>query len=95
MGDYKAKSEIDLKIARPLCSTMHKMHRACQDNYVTDNGKVRRLTPREAARLQGFPDDFVIPVSDTQAYRQFGNAVTVNVARSVAKSIMEVLNEEK
>ena len=94
-GNYKAKSEIDLKIARPLCSTMHKMHRACQDNYVTDNGKVRRLTPREAARLQGFPDDFVIPVSDTQAYRQFGNAVTVNVARSVAKSIMEVLNEEK
>ena len=94
-GNYKAKSEIDLKVARPLCSTMHKMHRACQDNYVTDNGKVRRLTPREAARLQGFPDDFIIPVSDTQAYRQFGNAVTVNVARSVAKSIMEVLNEEK
>lgn len=91
-GNYKAKSEIDLKIARPLCSTMHKMHRACQDNYVTDNGKVRRLTPREAARLQGFPDDFVIPVSDTQAYRQFGNAVTVNVAESVAKSILEVLD---
>lgn len=93
-GNYKAKSEIDLKIARPLCSTMHKMHRACQDNYVTDNGKVRRLTPREAARLQGFPDDFVIPVSDTQAYRQFGNAVTVNVAESVAKSILEVLDEK-
>ncbi len=93
-GNYKAKSEIDLKIARPLCSTMHKMHRACQDNYVTDKGKVRRLTPREAARLQGFPDDFVIPVSDTQAYRQFGNAVTVNVAKSVADCIMEVLNEE-
>lgn len=94
-GNYKAKSEIDLKIARPLCSTMHKMHRACQDNYVTDNGKIRRLTPREAARLQGFPDDFVIPVSDTQAYRQFGNAVTVNVAKYVAKNIMEALNEKK
>ncbi|WP_455258158.1 DNA cytosine methyltransferase, partial [Peptoniphilus asaccharolyticus] len=93
-GNYKAKSEIDLKIARPLCSTMHKMHRACQDNYVTDNGKVRRLTPREAARLQGFPDDFIIPVSDTQAYRQFGNAVTVNVAESVAKSILEALDEK-
>nr|WP_314502881.1 DNA (cytosine-5-)-methyltransferase [uncultured Lachnoanaerobaculum sp.] len=93
-GNYKAKSEIDLKIARPLCSTMHKMHRACQDNYVTDKGKVRKLTPREAARLQGFPDEFVIPVSDTQAYRQFGNAVTVNVARSVAKSILGVLNEK-
>lgn len=93
-GKYNAKSEIDLKIARPLCSTMHKMHRACQDNYVTDRGRVRRLTPREAARLQGFPDDFLIPVSDTQAYRQFGNAVTVNVAEAVARSILEVLNEK-
>ena len=93
-GNYKAKSEIDLKIARPLCSTMHKMHRACQDNYVTDNGKVRRLTPREAARLQGFPDSFRIPVSDTQAYRQFGNAVTVNVARNIANSILEALNDK-
>lgn len=93
-GKYNAKSEIDLKIARPLCSTMHKMHRACQDNYVTDRGRVRRLTPREAARLQGFPDDFLIPVSDTQAYRQFGNAVTVNVAEAVARSILEVLDEK-
>ena len=93
-GKYNAKSEIDLEIARPLCSTMHKMHRACQDNYVTDRGRVRRLTPREAARLQGFPDDFLIPVSDTQAYRQFGNAVTVNVAEAVARSILEVLNEK-
>ena len=50
-GGYKAKSEIDLKIARPLCATMAKMHRACQDNYVTQNGKVRRLTPRECARF--------------------------------------------
>ena len=66
-GNYKAKSEIDLKIARPLTATMHKMHRACQDNYVTQLGRVRRLTPRECARLQGFPDSFVIPVSDTQA----------------------------
>lgn len=93
-GKYNAKSEIDLEIARPLCSTMHKMHRACQDNYVTDHGRVRRLTPREAARLQGFPDDFLIPVSDTQAYRQFGNAVTVNVAEAVARSILEVLDEK-
>lgn len=90
--NFSAKPEIDLEIARPLCATMHKMHRACQDNYVTDNGRVRRITPREAARLQGFPDDFTIPVSDTQAYRQFGNAVTVNVAEKVAKSILEALN---
>nr|WP_273190699.1 DNA (cytosine-5-)-methyltransferase [Enorma phocaeensis] len=45
----------------------------------------RKLTPRECARLQGFPDEFIIPVSDTQAYHQFGNSVTVPVVRSVAK----------
>lgn len=91
-GNYNSKSEIDLKIARPLCSTMHKMHRASQDNYVTTNGKIRRITPREAARLQGFPENFEIIVSDTQAYRQFGNAVTVKVAKLVADSIKEALN---
>ena len=90
-GGYKAKSEIDLRIARPLCATMAKMHRACQDNYVTQNGRVRRLTPRECARLQGFNDEFVIPVSDSQAYKQFGNAVTVNVSRAVAASVKEEL----
>ena len=90
-GGYKAKSEIDLKIARPLCATMAKMHRACQDNYVTQNGRVRRLTPRECARLQGFQDSFVIPVSDSQAYKQFGNAVTVNVSKAVAQSVKATL----
>lgn len=92
-GGYRARSEIDLRIARPLCATMAKMHRACQDNYVTQNGRIRRLTPRECARLQGFSDDFIIPVSDSQAYKQFGNAVTVNVAQAVAGRIHEVLLE--
>lgn len=92
-GGYKAKSEIDLKIARPLCATMAKMHRACQDNYVTQKGRVRRLTPRECARLQGFEDTFEIPVSDCQAYKQFGNAVTVNVSRAVAQSVKNTLKE--
>ncbi len=92
-GGYQAKSEIDLKIARPLCATMAKMHRACQDNYVTQNGRIRRLTPRECARLQGFDDSFVIPVSDCQAYKQFGNAVTVNVSRAVAQSVKDTLKE--
>ena len=90
-GGYHAKSEIDLKVARPLCATMAKMHRACQDNYVTQNGRVRRLTPRECARLQGFSDEFVNPVSDCQAYKQFGNAVTVDVSRAVAKSVRDTL----
>ena len=53
------------------------------------NKNPRMLSPREAARLQGFPDDFLIPVSNGQAYKQFGNAVPVNVIRSLAKSITE------
>lgn len=92
-GGYNAKSEIDLKIARPLCASMAKMHRACQDNYVTQNNRVRKLTPRECARLQGFADDFVIPVSNAQAYKQFGNAVTVNVSDAVARAVRRTLEE--
>lgn len=50
------------------------------------NGKrPRRLTPRECARLMGFPDTFLIPVSDTQAYKQFGNSVVVPVMHEVAR----------
>ncbi len=51
----------------------------------------RRLTPRECARLQGFPDDFVIPVSDTQAYKQFGNSVSVPLIQAVAKQLVKAL----
>ncbi len=54
----------------------------------------RRLTPRECARLQGFPDSFKIPVSDTQAYRQFGNAVAVPVIEALAKVFVKTLTEE-
>ena len=48
----------------------------------------RRLTPRECARLMGFPDTFRIPVSDTQAYRQFGNSVVMPVMREVARIML-------
>lgn len=51
----------------------------------------RRLTPRECARLQGFPDSFKIPVSDTQAYRQFGNSVIVPLMSDVARLIVSKL----
>ncbi|MDD2567841.1 MAG: DNA cytosine methyltransferase, partial [Thiovulaceae bacterium] len=49
-------------------------------------------TPREWARLQGFPDTYKIPVSDTQAYRQFGNSVSVPVIQEIAKIIIEKLD---
>jgi DNA (cytosine-5)-methyltransferase 1 len=51
----------------------------------------RRLTPRECARLQGFPDNFVIPVSDNQSYRQFGNSVTVPLIQAVGKQLVKSL----
>jgi len=58
----------------------------------------RRLTPRECARLMGYPDDFVIPVSDTQAYKQFGNSVVVPVISEIARImkpfILEVIKEK-
>ena len=51
----------------------------------------RRLTPRECARLMGFPDSFKIPVSDTQAYRQFGNSIVVPVAEEIARAMVECM----
>jgi DNA (cytosine-5)-methyltransferase 1 len=53
----------------------------------------RRLTPRECARLQGFPDSFKIPVSDTQAYKQFGNSVVVPLMTEVAKLIVGTIEK--
>jgi DNA (cytosine-5)-methyltransferase 1 len=106
---FKSKSEIDQVVARPLTATMHKMHRACQDNYFSDmyilsNGAdrpsermtkeelaripIRKLTPKEAFMLQGFPHDFAdragaAHVADGAMYKQAGNAVSVNTIYAV------------
>jgi DNA (cytosine-5)-methyltransferase 1 len=53
----------------------------------------RKLTPRECKRLQGFPENFIIPVSDTQAYRQFGNSVAVPVVEAIAKEMLEAMEQ--
>ena len=53
----------------------------------------RRLTPRECAMLQGFPDEFIIPVSDTQAYKQFGNSVVVPLMSNVAGLVVKKMDE--
>lgn len=53
--------------------------------------KPRRLTPRECARLMGFPDSFLIPVSDRQAYKQFGNSVVVPLVKEIAENMLVVL----
>lgn len=99
--NFRSKSQIDIPIARTLTASMVKMHRACQDNYYSDDfitekksnkdtpkrilykKKIRRLTPKEALKLQGFDDKFYINcsnagISDFQLYKQAGNAISVN-----------------
>lgn len=62
--------------------------------YQGEDKNPRRLTPRECARLMGFPDTFRIPVSDTRAYRQFGNSVVVDVMSHVAKLMQPILESD-
>ena len=60
------------------------------DNIKKTTGQIRRLTPVECERLQGFPDNWTDGVSDTQRYKQLGNAVTVNVIQAIGERILEV-----
>lgn len=95
---FYSKPEIDLEVARPLLTTMHKMHRAGVDNYVTTEGRIRKLTPRECLRLMGFCDSFKIVVSDTSMYQQAGNSIVVDVLIAIMSKILESYNfneEEK
>jgi DNA (cytosine-5)-methyltransferase 1 len=55
----------------------------------------RRLTPRECARLQGFPDSFLIPVSDNQAYKQFGNSVVMPLIQAVGQELVNVILKDE
>ncbi len=103
---YIVKPTIDQTICKTLTATMHKMHRASQDNYYTDiknhekycdknKTNIRKLTPNECRKIQGFPSDWKQVVSDTQAYKQFGNAVTVNVVYAVAKNLFDYIEKNK
>ena len=87
--NFNSRPQTDLEIARPLLTTMHKMHRAGVDNYVTTEGRLRKLTPRECLRLMGFCDSFKIVVSDTAAYQQAGNSIVVDVLIHIMKSVLE------
>jgi DNA (cytosine-5)-methyltransferase 1 len=77
--------------ARTLSARYHKDG----SEILIDQGRgknPRRLTPRECARLMGYPDSYKITVSDTQAYRQFGNSVVVPVVERIAEAVIETLN---
>ena len=89
---FRTSTKTDLDIARPLLQSMHKMHRAGVDNYVTyrkDKGVngIRKLTPRECHRLMGFRDDFIIVTADTAAYMQAGNSIVVDVLMAILKQL--------
>ena len=89
---FKTPIKTDLDIARPLLQSMHKMHRAGIDNYVTYNkdkgiNGLRKLTPRECLRLMGFKDDFKIAVSNTSAYMEAGNSIVVDVLIALLKQM--------
>ena len=55
---------------------------------VYHNNRIRKLTPRECARLQGYPDDFILHPIDSSAYKQLGNAVSVPVIKKIVENIM-------
>ena len=89
---FKTPIKTDLDIARPLLQSMHKMHRAGIDNYVTYNkdkgiNGLRKLTPRECLRLMGFKDDVKIAVSNTSAYMEAGNSIVVDVLIALLKQM--------
>lgn len=86
--NWYQKVEIDLPIARTLLKTMGNCHRAGVDNYITENGKIRMLTEREAHRLMGYTDDYKIVVSNSQAYKQAGNSIVVDVLMSLVKYLI-------
>lgn len=93
--NFYSKPEIDLDVARPLLSTMGKMHRAGVDNYISKGNKIRKLTPRECLRLMGFDDRFKIVVSDTQMYKQAGNSIVSNNFIEILKQLdMSMFGEE-
>lgn len=90
---FYSRPKTDLQIARPLLTSMHKMHRAGIDNYITKDGRIRKLAPRECLRLMGFSDSFRIVVPDTPMYQQAGNAIVVDVLVAILESIKKVIPE--
>ena len=91
-ANFKSRSDINQIIARTLTASMHKMHRAGVDNYVSYNktkgiNGLRKLTPRECFRLMGFRDDFNIAVSNTSAYMEAGNSIVVDVLMALLKQL--------
>lgn len=89
-GTWNRHPKVDKPIASTLTTKMGTL-RATQDNYQTQDGRIRKLTPREGLRLMGFGDDFNIVCSDTQTYKQVGNSIVVDVIGAVIEEIIKEL----
>lgn len=90
-GQDNIRRVYDTEGLSPTLTTSEGGHRQPK---VLEGYRVRKLTPREYARLQGFPDSFEFHVSNTQIYKQTGNAVTVPVAKAIAEAIKEYLETQ-
>ena len=91
---FNQKPVINMPVARTVLKTMGNRHRAGVDNYVSKKnsqkfGDVRMLTEREAHRLMGFTDDYEIIVSRSQAYKQAGNSIVVDVLMDLIRNIIK------
>lgn len=98
--------ELDSQAGAIICGGMGRGRNLIIDNRLTNftpvtniQGEInreciRRMTPREWARLQGFPDDFKFVVADVHLYKQFGNSVTINVVEAIAFNIKEILERK-
>ncbi len=76
----------------------HREHSMIPETHikgVINDEDIRKMTPREWARLQGFPDSFVLKLADTHLYTQFGNSVSVNVIEAIAAQIKNILEKDK
>lgn len=92
---YHENAQIDLPIARAILKTQGNTHRASVNNYVTTNGKIRALEPRESLRLMGFPDTFKITVSRAQSYKQSGNSIVVDILMHIMRNILNATGDFK
>ena len=97
---HKAKGNgfgFNLADKKGIANTLSARYYKDGAEILIDQGKKnpRRLTPRECARIMGFPENFKIPVSDNQAYRQFGNAVVVPVVKEIAKAMVKCMAKGK
>lgn len=82
-------SATEIETARSLSALRPSVQSHHAQTFIAGDLSVRRLTPRECERLQGFPDDWTASQSDSQRFKQMGNAVTVNVIEWIGKRIME------